>query len=81
MAIVQIQKRFSFDDDIYEVVSFIEPENNKSLNPPTLGPYLRCYSLPGWSRSAIDKEWREHADSGNDDETVTLTAVAYWKSV
>jgi hypothetical protein len=36
--------------------------------------------LPGWSRSAIDKEWREQVDSTNDDETLTLTAVAYWKS-
>ena len=46
-AIVQLQKRFSFDDDIYEVVSFIEPEKAKSLNPPTLRPYLRRYSLSG----------------------------------
>ena len=52
-ATIQIQKRFSFDDDIYKVDSFIDPENSKSRNPPTLVPYLECY----WKKKIAEIFW------------------------
>ena len=81
--VVQIKNRFSFDSDIFAFSELLDPVQGQDLNPPSLAPFLAKYSLPSWSKSLIDREWREQSSvrQPNGEDASLLSVTDYWKLI
>ena len=81
-AIIQIQRRFTFECDVYEFTSLLDPVNSRNLNPPSLANFLRSRGLPSWNKALIDREWREQSTvslAGLD--ICTMSVEESWKFI
>ena len=81
--VVQIKNRFSFDSNIFAFSELLDPIQAQDLNPPSLAPLLAKYSLPSWSESLIDREWREQSSvrDPNGEDASSLSVIDYWKLI
>ncbi|CAH0546932.1 unnamed protein product [Brassicogethes aeneus] len=81
----QIKKRFVFDDDVFDIVSIVDPMNAQSFSVRTLAKVTKRFPIlkECINCQELDNEWRDHAhidfkEMGMDP---TKTAEEYWKQV
>lgn len=89
-AIWQLQTRFVFDDDFYDIITLVQPENARQLNPRDLSALYQSFPVLSLDVKIEDteSEWRSHsslslADLGcqTKDELNSLDPTEYWKRV
>lgn len=80
-AVLQIQKRFSLNDKIHDIVACINPRSASTLNPPSLAflfdelPQLQQFA----DKKLVDEEWRLHYL--DEELSKQLNFMQYWKIV
>lgn len=80
-AVLQIQKRFSLNDKIHDIVACINPRSASTLNPPSLAflfdelPQLQQFA----DKKLVDEEWRLHYLG--EELSKQLNFMQYWKIV
>ena len=89
-AIIELQKRFNFDDPIYDILPMVKPSNARDLSPQSLTPLFRRYPILRKFTSQVDaeREWRDHITLPNsyfnvsmDHEYHDLDLNFYWNRV
>ena len=88
--IIQLQARFKFEDEFYNIVDMIFPINARQCNPPTLRSlFLRFPNLTNWcDRSKAELEWRsqcilslEEIGASSEDYVQIMDPIEYWKII
>lgn len=89
-AIKQMQSRFNFDDEVYDIAEFLNPVNARSCKPPSLAPIFLRFPFLRDSCDIIkaDAEWRTQRSLSynlfgveSNDEIKNLTVQKYWDVV
>ncbi|XP_063838163.1 uncharacterized protein LOC135087290 isoform X3 [Ostrinia nubilalis] len=81
-AIVQIKKRFVFED-VHNDSSFLNPKNAIDLHPTSLYKIAKKYipSHIAVDLTELDKEWRNQSLLSDMDCNDSIDTVSYWKKI
>ena len=63
-AVKELIHRFNFDDDVYQVLPMVKPNNARILNPESLSSLFQRFPVltDAVDRDQAESEWREHVN-------------------
>lgn len=81
----QIKEKFKFDDQVFEIISLLEPSEAQAFHIKTLQKCFHRFPIlkQHLKLQEVDDEWRQHALLNHSDHglNTNLAAEEYWKKV
>ena len=85
----ELQKRFKFDDPVYNILPMVKPTNARKLNPQSLSGLFKRYPIlldKVKADAHAEREWRDHVNFQNsyvseDHEFESMDVEFYWNRV
>lgn len=83
--VTEIKERFTFEDELFDIVTVLDPKYAQSYSQKSLGNILNRFSFLNQvvNKQDLDNEWKSHAllDHSSLDLTSNLPAEEYWLKV